>query len=242
MEGDLRSSEQLPLPGISFDTAPTNEIEVEGLTAEKVEALKRRRPKSLGLKCTRTNCPKDLHCFDPKGRDFKGPFAPCTTCGVDLTNWETMHTRELATVTDKFALLKHEWIRHFFFHVPITPRIEHYAKVHGVQGLAQVALDQLRRNKMIRYSGSTWHDRQQTPMLGGTIVHWARHAVACCCRQCLAYWHNIPLNSELTDSELAYFQQLIVLYIRERLPDLNDLPEKKMPMRGHDHALARRVS
>lgn len=238
---DLRSSGQLQLPGISFDAVPTNDIEVEGLTAARVEELKRQRPKSLGLKCSRTNCPKDLHCFDPKGRDFKGPFAPCATCSVELTHWELMHTRDLATASDKFALLKHEWIRHFFFHVPITPRIEHYARLHGVQGLTQIALDQLRKNKMLRYSGSEWHDRQQTPMLDGTIVHWARHAVACCCRQCMAYWHNVDLTSELSETELAYFQQLIVLYIRERLPNLHELPQKKKPSLVHRSDVPRRV-
>lgn len=241
MEADLRQSEQLQLPGISFGDVSPNGIEVEGLTPEKVEALKKRRPKSLGLKCSRTNCPKDLHCFDPWGRNVTTPFAPCTTCGIELTKWETMHTRELGTAAGKFVLLKHEWIRHFFFHVPITARIEHYARIHGVQGLAQKGLDQLRNNKMIRFSGSRWHDQQQTKMLDGPIVHWARHAVACCCRECMAYWHNVPLDSELSESEIAYFQQLIVLYIRERLPDLNDLPEKK-PIVAHNHALSRRVS
>ena len=70
---------------------------------------------------------------------------------------------------------------------------------------------------MLYFAGQV--DFHQTAMPRGTIVHWARHATACCCRRCMAYWHIVPLT-HLVRSDIGYFGQLITLYIKHRLPDL----------------------
>src|SRR6266850_626367 len=105
---------------------------VETLTPDKVEQLKRIPPKRLGIRCRRSDCKKDLHCFDAArvGRRF----APgsCRDCGRSLIDWQDMWMRDLRDVDAKFACFEKEWIRHFFFHVPITPRIEKYARQHGL--------------------------------------------------------------------------------------------------------------
>jgi hypothetical protein len=137
-----------------------------------------------------------------------------------------MHVREALGATQKFDLLKKEWIRHFFFHVPLTPRIERYARKHGSTGLAIVARRQLSQNKMLRFIESL--DFNQTQMLKGTIVHWARHAVACCCRRCMAYWHNVPLAAELSAADIDYFVTLIMFYVKDRIPDLQSSGESRV--------------
>lgn len=69
------------------------------------------------------------------------------------------------------------------------------------------------------------YDGRQTPR-EGNIVYYAQHALACCCRTCLEYWHGIPKTAELTSGDIDYFTNLIMLYIGERLPNLAQTGEK----------------
>jgi hypothetical protein len=238
MKDRLEAHEQFVLPGIpDSSVSPDYVNSVLEMTPEDVERLRKIRPKKLGIVCRRSQCKEDLHCFRPPDRDLESAPGPCRTCGAVLVDWNEMWIKELRDAPHKFELLKSEWIRHFFFHVPITPRIETYARKHGVDGLAAVAEKQLTQGKMLRFDPNwDWH---QTKMLDGNIVHWARHAVACCCRRCMAYWHNIPVSTALSASDVAYFKQLVVLYIRHRMPDLEDAPVPKGALRtsAHPHTM-----
>jgi hypothetical protein len=40
----------------------------------------------------------------------------------------------------------------------------------------------------------------------------------------MGYWHDIPKDRDLTDAEIDYFEALVVRYLDERLPDLEDEP------------------
>jgi len=75
-----------------------------------------------------------------------------------------------------------------------------------------------------------FRDGTQTPEDGNSIFY-AQHATATCCRTCLEYWHGIPKGRKLTDEELDYCAELVDLYLDERLPDLDDMPEKIPPRR-----------
>ncbi len=236
MSEQIERSQQFHLPGMA-DTRVTEECigSVHTLTSDDVERLRSKKPKTLGIRCNRSECEQDLHCFLPSGKDSSYIPGPCRACGVDLIDWDKMSIRDLRDVQEKFKILKVEWIRHFFFHVPITPRIEAYARKNGLNGLAAAAQRQLSQGKMIRFN-SDW-DFSQTKMLDGTIVHWARHAVACCCRKCMAYWHNVPVTTDLCASDIDYFRQLIVLYIKERIPDLLDHPQSQPPRKSVNNVL-----
>ncbi|MCI0562912.1 MAG: DUF4186 domain-containing protein [Nitrososphaera sp.] len=188
------------------------------LTEEKVERLKHIKPKLLGIKCRRADCGKGLHCFDARRAKPKFEEGRCQECGADLVKWDEVWLRDTRDVEKKFAFFETEWIRHFFFHVPLTSRIRKYANNHGLAGLGRIVEDQLRSHKMLKYLPA--FDRTQTPMLRGTIIHWARHAVACCCRACMCYWHNVPLDQELTDQDIQYFKALALKFIEKRMPDL----------------------
>jgi hypothetical protein len=216
---------QLEIPDLGeFSTASERIQDVLDLTATDVERLKHKKPKTLGIVCGRTDCERDLHCFRPEHIHAADPPGTCKDCGVELINWNQMHAREPFNASQKFELLKKEWIRHFFFHVPLTPRIESYARRHGVSGLADVARRQLGKGTMLNFNQA--FDARQTSMLKGTIVHWARHATACCCRACMAYWHNVPLTAELSPADLDYFGDLVVLYVNDRMPNLAAEGEK----------------
>lgn len=211
----------LAIEPITSVTSLTPEL-IERYVASKV------RPKSLNLVCGRSACDEELHTFRPLAVDLSATgLVPCTQCGFELTGHSPSEIRLSRDVANLFALLQTEWIRHFFFHIPVTDRIHQYAFKHGRQGLIEIAAKQLRSGRMIGYS-PRW-DSQQTAMLRGTIVHWARHAVACCCRRCMAYWHDVPMSAALTESDIEYFQTLIMCYIDLRLPDLPAITSAKKP-------------
>ena len=240
MRQQIERPEQFDLPGMTEELSDQDRIgSVYTMSGEDVERLRKTKPKKLGIRCNRSECDQDLHCFLPPGGAGVNAPGPCRACGANLVDWDAMSIRELQDAHKKFEVLKVEWIRHFFFHVPITSRIDAYARNKGVKGLADVAEHQLTQGKMLRFN-SSW-DFNQTKMLDGTIVHWARHAVACCCRKCMAYWHNVPVSSNLTESDIDYFRQLVVLYIKDRIPDLQDEPLARVPT-GNSHYAERKAS
>ncbi len=215
-------SKQLPIEGMADPTSSAYVASVFDLTEEKVEKLKRVKPKLLGIRCRRTECGQGLHCFDAVKARPKFERGKCQECGMDLVKWDEVWLRDTRDVDKKFAFFEREWIRHFFFHVPTTSRIRKYAHKHGLEGLGRILQGQLRNKKMLTYIPAL--DSTQTKMLDGTIVHWARHAVGCCCRRCMTYWHNVPFDHELTDEDIDYFKELVVKFIAKRIPDLGTGP------------------
>src|ERR1700680_3307143 len=162
-------SAQMELPEMAGFSGDSEKVHVFDLTPVDVERLKRKKPKTLGIVCKRSECKSDLHCFRPEPLYSPNPPGPCQECGIQLISWDQMYARESLNASQKFRLLKNEWIRHFFFHVPLTPRIEAYARQNGTCGLADVARSQLSNDKMRRFIEAL--DYNQTKMLHGTIVH-----------------------------------------------------------------------
>lgn len=64
------------------------------------------------------------------------------------------------------------------------------------------------------------NDGKQTPMRHGSHpVFLAQHATACCCRGCLAKWHNIPAGRALTAEEQEFAARLIAEWIRRQVEE-----------------------
>ncbi len=59
-------------------------------------------------------------------------------------------------------------------------------------------------------------DGKQTPFQGHPVFK-AQHATATCCRGCLARWHRIAQGKELSDQEIAYAVEWIMLWITQQL-------------------------
>ena len=59
-------------------------------------------------------------------------------------------------------------------------------------------------------------DGKQTPMKGHPVFI-AQHACASCCRNCLEKWHKIPKEKELSENEINYIVNLLMLWIKKEL-------------------------
>ncbi len=60
------------------------------------------------------------------------------------------------------------------------------------------------------------NDGKQTPMHGHPVFI-AEHATATCCRDCLYKWHHIEKNKELTNEEIDYIVNIIMLWIKKEM-------------------------
>jgi hypothetical protein len=186
-----------------------------------------KKPEPLKIKCTSTDCDNDLHCFKATRKMAEADRGRCRDCGANLVDWSRLHQRQIGDVKYTFRALKHEMIRNHFFHETIDEGAVAYARRKG-----RIKLREAVRNRLERYLAPSEpvRDGFQTPFTGSPI-YYAQHATACCCRTCLAYWHNIPKGRSLTEKEVQYCEALIDLYLKQRLPKLRDEPEKVPPRR-----------
>ena len=60
------------------------------------------------------------------------------------------------------------------------------------------------------------NDGKQTPMKGHPVFI-AQHATATCCRSCLEKWHHIPKGRMLSEKEIDYILNLIMLWINKEI-------------------------
>jgi Domain of unknown function (DUF4186) len=185
--------------------------------------------KPLKLKCTSTDCKNNLHCFlqkqTPKMKTAN-QYGNCRECGAELVDWSRVHKRCLSDATYTFDALKKELFRHHMWEVEISQKAVNHARRKGKSGMGDAV------EKRIRQSvgpAEPAYDGRQTPGADSdkaNAIHYAQHATACCCRKCMEYWHNIPLGQELAEVEIAYFTDLVMLYINERLPFLTENGEQ----------------
>jgi hypothetical protein len=177
----------------------------------------------LKITCTSSDCEADLHCFRATRKLVEQKRAgACRSCGIELIDWPRIHGRSLDDVPFTFAQLRHEYIRHYFWHLDFDERAINHARRKGRRRLYEAA----RRRIVVSVSKSGMaFDGRQTPRVGNTIFY-AQHATASCCRRCIEYWHDIPADRDLTPQEVEYLTALVVRYLGERLPELADEPSK----------------
>lgn len=66
-------------------------------------------------------------------------------------------------------------------------------------------------NERLR-SSNIFNDGKQTPMKGHPVFI-AQHATGTCCRGCLYRWHGISKDRELTDNQVNYIVNIIIMWI-----------------------------
>ena len=178
------------------------------------------RPEPLAVTCTSADCENELHCFKQLSRMAADQRGKCRYCGADLVDWDRVHVRDFSDVAYTFEALKHEMIRHHFFHNEIDERALRHAQRKGRALLKEAA-----RHRLTKYlaPAAPFRDGRQTPFQGNAIFY-AQHATATCCRTCLEYWHDIPKGRELNVEERAYCAALVDCYLDERLPQLAEGP------------------
>ena len=85
-----------------------------------------------------------------------------------------------------------------------------YIKEKGLDKIKSHAYDFV--NKRLK-DVSNIIDGKQTPMRGHPVFV-AQHATATCCRGCLEKWHKIDKNKILTDKEVDYVVNIIMVWIK----------------------------
>jgi ribosomal protein L34E len=173
--------------------------------------------KPLKIGCTTTDCDRGLHCFRKTKKLVKAGLAGrCRACGSDLVDWSRLKARDLADARYTFSALKREFIRHHFWHVAIDEAAVDRARRKGLLGLWQYAQSRIARHVA---PASNAFDGRQTPW-SGNVVYYAQHATAACCRKCVEEWHGIPQGRQMKPEEISYLVDLVIMYIKDRLPDL----------------------
>src|SRR5580704_7794285 len=109
--------------------------------------MEKKEKKPLAITCTSSDCGNGLHCFRQAKKRGEAHVAGgrCRECGADLVDWQRLHNRAFKDVEYTFRSLKHELIRHHFWHQEIDIRALNYARRKGLRGLAAAAEKRLRR-------------------------------------------------------------------------------------------------
>jgi hypothetical protein len=171
----------------------------------------------LKVSCTHSECEKGLHCFlATRKMKLEMTEGRCRSCGIELIDWTRIHQRNPSDAAFTFDSLKKEFIRHYFWHLPIDEEALAHARKKGAVALRA---DAHKRVRQALGKAKPFRDGTQTPFRG-RAVYYAQHATATCCRKCVEEWHGIPRGQALTEAEIAYLAELIVLYFDERLADL----------------------
>lgn len=171
----------------------------------------------LKLSCIGSDCDSDLHCFRESRRIARQPTGTCRYCGANLVDWVRVRRLDLGDSAHTFQELRREWIRHRFWHAELDLKARNHALRKGKIGLRAAAERRIRSSVAVK----TPRDGRQTPWKAN-IIYYAQHATASCCRRCIEYWHGIPSTLTLGDEQIAYFTELCMRYIADRLPDLPD--------------------
>lgn len=150
----------------------------------------------------------------------------CKYCGEDSVDWQRMHVRDLKDMNYTISQLRTEKFRSEWWLKELDLRAQRYALRKGVLDLRLAALVRLKKSvgdvyEMADGIKRPYRDGFQTPYTGNSI-YYAQHALACCCRKCIKCWYGIPYGRNLTEEELTYFAELIVYYVKVKLPGIQE--------------------
>ncbi len=96
----------------------------------------------------------------------------------------------------------------------LNKKMKKYVEEKGLKLIISHAYDFI--NNRLR-TPNLLNDGKQTPMKQVHPIFIAQHACACCCRNCLEKWHNIPKNKELTNNEVNYIISLLIEWIKREM-------------------------
>ena len=113
----------------------------------------------------------------------------------------------MRSLDDVFARLERSAFRARF---KLNARDKSYLESRGFEVIAGHARDFIDKRLAPAFPVN---DGRQTPMRGHPVFV-AQHASATCCRSCLAKWHDIPANRELTDSEKEHVARAIERWLQ----------------------------
>lgn len=181
--------------------------------------------KPVDVKCSDTNCEQGFHFYTSNKAPKGGKLGDCKECGDDSIDWDRIHKQNPNDVNYTFQSLKKELLRHVCWVNNIDERAIQRAKQRGILRIKQRAKEIIR--KKIGHPAKTRWDNMCTPKQGTEIIHYAQHATATCCRKCLKRWHNVPLDVDLTDSQIEFCVGLIEQFVEDKIKKSSDSIEVK---------------
>jgi hypothetical protein len=63
------------------------------------------------------------------------------------------------------------------------------------------------------------------------VIFYAQHATATCCRKCLEEWYAIDSTKKISEKDLEYVLNLVLMYLQKRIPSL--FKNKNISKRGN---------
>jgi len=177
--------------------------------------------KPLKITCGSTNCEEGLHCYSrfmKKAEKKYGKQGVCYECGNDSIDWDRMYQNDIKDSKFIFKSLSKEFIREVFSKM----KIDQFAIENSLKKNKRELRTEAKKLLKMRIGKLTDWDGQQTPLGKENIINYAQHATATCCRKCLASWHNIPKEQELTETQLEFCTNLVMKFIEERVVDLGE--------------------
>ena len=174
--------------------------------------------KPVKLTCTSSDCDNGRHAYRP-GRGKWQELGPgvCQNCGDTSVDMTVTRARDGARPDVIFAELGREFIRDHFLNKPFDERARRLIRRDGVEGIKQRVHDRLLRS--LGGDPTNW-DGRQTP-LSGSVLFYAQHATATCCRKCAWYWYGIPRDGEMDAADLSFCDGLVCAYIDRRAPEID---------------------
>lgn len=170
------------------------------------------------------DCKMGLHSYyNSKLLNLEGNPV-CKYCGVNSIDWQRMHAQDLQDINYTISQLRTEKFRSEWWLKELDLRAQQHALKKGLLDLRAAAIVRLKKSvgdvyEMADGTKRPYRDGFQTPYSGNSI-YYAQHALACCCRKCMRCWYGIPYGRNLTEEELTYFAELIVFYVRMKLPGI----------------------
>jgi hypothetical protein len=184
----------------------------------------------LDVTCTSTRCADQFHCFKASNETLEkyGKVGVCRDCGADPVDWDRIRRQDPKDTGYTTDMLKMELLRYLYWDLPLSGETRAYTVHRGKEKVKERAAKILRQKIG---KAQNFREGYQTPKKGKEIIHFAQHATATCCRACLAYWHNIPPGTDLTEEQIEYCTIWIMRFVEEKMPDLlepGDSKQKKL--------------
>jgi len=97
-----------------------------------------------------------------------------------------------------------------------------YVITKTIEIIKQQATDFINKRLADKYPKN---DGKQTPMKNHPIFI-AQHATATCCRTCLFKWHRISKNKALSEKEIDYIVNIIMMWIEKQISFYKNVIDK----------------
>jgi hypothetical protein len=179
----------------------------------------------IDIKCADSDCANGRHAFND--RDYKRlgqgrhylQAGVCRACGAAPVDFSRTHQRDEGDIDYLVEALQEELIRYEFwnreFNDVSLAKAEHLGRT---KIFAQIRGELEKIVGPVAQAGWAFQMVPTAPEKMTSVIQYAQHAMAACCRRCIQEWHGISNDHVLTSKELEYLSSLVRRYLDERLP------------------------